>query len=343
MATTIDQAAALTASGNALNGTEKIPAAGPRTITPTQILAWIKSVASTWTGLQKFSTTGIEAYRSDDNGVVIGLSAGANDTTDSINIGAFAGQGGTDFGGTVRTPAGSQAVRVGRHAGWGSTCGNSVVIGHATAQYGWSAANGVYFGYEAARNPNLNVTFAVVGSVIMGHLAGRGSTAGASTLLSSAVLIGKSTLEYCNSGVGAVAIGHEAGMYQSSSTNTVAIGYQAGQGASGSLISCAGSVLIGKQAGKTLSRDNTLVIESNDTHAPGGVTALIYGEFDTRKLRFGADEVKFQGYAELPEISDPAAGAANTARMFCRDNGSGKSQLCVRFASGAVQVIATEP
>ena len=43
------------------------------------------------------------------------------------------------------------------------------------------------------------------------------------------------------------------------------------------------------------------------------------------------------------EISDPIAPDANQAKVYIRDNGSGKTQLCVRFATGAVQVIATEP
>ena len=46
---------------------------------------------------------------------------------------------------------------------------------------------------------------------------------------------------------------------------------------------------------------------------------------------------------ELSEISEPDAGAADTARLFLQDNGSGKTQLCVRFSSGATQVIATQP
>src|SRR5690606_8872304 len=49
-------------------------------------------------------------------------------------------------------------------------------------------------------------------------------------------------------------------------------------------------------------------------------------------------------YLALNEAtSDPAAPATNNAVVYLRDNGSGKSQLCVRFATGAVQVIATEP
>lgn len=46
---------------------------------------------------------------------------------------------------------------------------------------------------------------------------------------------------------------------------------------------------------------------------------------------------------ELPEISDPSAPTSNNGRLYVRDNGSGKTQLFVRFPTGAVQVIATEP
>jgi hypothetical protein len=49
------------------------------------------------------------------------------------------------------------------------------------------------------------------------------------------------------------------------------------------------------------------------------------------------------GGMELYERTDPSAGAANSARLYARDNGSGKTQLCVIFATGAVQVLATEP
>jgi hypothetical protein len=50
-----------------------------------------------------------------------------------------------------------------------------------------------------------------------------------------------------------------------------------------------------------------------------------------------------QSYIEISEITDPVNGPANTGRMFCRDNGAGKSQICVIFATGVVQVMATEP
>jgi hypothetical protein len=50
-----------------------------------------------------------------------------------------------------------------------------------------------------------------------------------------------------------------------------------------------------------------------------------------------------KGY-ELSEMTaDPAAPAANKVRIFSRDNGAGKTQICALFPTGAVQVLATEP
>jgi len=47
-------------------------------------------------------------------------------------------------------------------------------------------------------------------------------------------------------------------------------------------------------------------------------------------------------YIEIGEMTAPDAPSSNRARLFCRDNG-GKTELCARFATGAIQVIATEP
>lgn len=51
-----------------------------------------------------------------------------------------------------------------------------------------------------------------------------------------------------------------------------------------------------------------------------------------------------EGSVEFVELSaDPSAGAESTGRLYLRDNGAGKTQLCIRFNTGAVQVIATQP
>jgi hypothetical protein len=55
-----------------------------------------------------------------------------------------------------------------------------------------------------------------------------------------------------------------------------------------------------------------------------------------------ADE-KAPSYFDFNEVAAPDAPGANIGRLFVRDNGSGKTQLCVRFPTGAIQVVSTEP
>ena len=54
--------------------------------------------------------------------------------------------------------------------------------------------------------------------------------------------------------------------------------------------------------------------------------------------------VRVSDYIEGPELGTaPAAPISNKGRLYFRDNGSGKTQLVVQFATGVVQVVATEP
>jgi len=56
-----------------------------------------------------------------------------------------------------------------------------------------------------------------------------------------------------------------------------------------------------------------------------------------------AGKVYTTKWYELAEIAVPAAASSNKARIFLRDNGSGKTQLCVIFHTGAIQILATQP
>jgi hypothetical protein len=49
------------------------------------------------------------------------------------------------------------------------------------------------------------------------------------------------------------------------------------------------------------------------------------------------------GALQMREQSDPATPAGNNAHLYVRDNGSGKTQLCVRWDTGSITVLATEP
>lgn len=49
------------------------------------------------------------------------------------------------------------------------------------------------------------------------------------------------------------------------------------------------------------------------------------------------------GALQFIEMTAPAAPATNAVRIFAEDNGSGKTRLMARFATGAVQQLAIEP
>lgn len=58
---------------------------------------------------------------------------------------------------------------------------------------------------------------------------------------------------------------------------------------------------------------------------------------------FRFTQLFLSSYIEVAEISAPAAPAADKARIYAVDNGSGKTQLAVVFSSGSAQIIATQP
>lgn len=99
---------------------------------------------------------------------------------------------------------------------------------------------------------------------------------------------------------------------------------------SGILFGSAGDTNLYRSAADTLRTPDTFSINGNTQITPGGVVDLLRAD--------GGSYI--QG---LEQSADPAAPAANGWRLFGKDNGSGKTLLCVRFASGAVQTIATEP
>lgn len=51
----------------------------------------------------------------------------------------------------------------------------------------------------------------------------------------------------------------------------------------------------------------------------------------------------WNNYLYLNEITAPGNGAANTCRLYCDDNGSGKTRLMAVFSSGAAQQVAIQP
>lgn len=63
---------------------------------------------------------------------------------------------------------------------------------------------------------------------------------------------------------------------------------------------------------------------------------------DTLLYRSAAGVIGVANLFEFSEVAAPTAPAVNKARLFVQDNGAGKTQLAVRFNTGAVAILATQ-
>lgn len=213
-----------------------------------------------------------EFYQSNPDGVTIGHAAMSDPTSDGVTIGHQAG-------GALVGADGAFNVRVGRHAGYGTSgVYDSVFMGHAAGQYALDAANAVLIGHYAGRNINQDAGFHGNGATLVGpDVASYSVDVRGATILGQSAGLNAPTLK------GAVVIGDVAARDVTDATESVIIGHWAGLSAT----NCQRSVLIGSYAGQSLSRNNTLIIDSNSTYSTGA-TALIYGEFDNRVLKLNA-------------------------------------------------------
>jgi hypothetical protein len=86
--------------------------------------------------------------------------------------------------------------------------------------------------------------------------------------------------------------------------------------------------------------------------AQDSTSTAVWGQSPAGRAVRGSTTTGYAGYFEgkvystkwfeLKEISAPAAPTTNRARLFIRDNGSGKTQLCIKFANGPAKVLATQ-
>lgn len=105
------------------------------------------------------------------------------------------------------------------------------------------------------------------------------------------------------------------------------------------IVSSAGTAFLGfKRHGDSTDRLRFEALTAGGRIQFGSGAAL-----DAALARVAAAIIGVTSTFEFTEIADPAAGATNTARLYAKDNGAGKTQLVVRFPTGAVQVLATEP
>jgi hypothetical protein len=129
---------------------------------------------------------------------------------------------------------------------------------------------------------------------------------------------------------GTIALGNDAtttlnvGIFRTATGGGLGSGNYLGLGGFGGIRFTASNTQIGSQT-------EWMRIETSGLIGINGVTS------PSTELDIGAGAIEFD------EMTAPGAGAANTARLFVQDNGAGKTQLAVRFNTGAIQILATEP
>lgn len=98
----------------------------------------------------------------------------------------------------------------------------------------------------------------------------------------------------------------------------------------------------GKPNDLQLWANRNVVVQAGRTNnaTDNSAAVILQGSAGVLVQNFGNSAGTF---LQFRESAAPAAPAADHARLFTQDNSNGKTQLCVRFATGAVQVIATEP
>lgn len=249
--------------------------------------------------------------------------------------------GGTVTGGRKTLAVGAEAVATGGTAvGGGATTSSdlgvalgigaaSIVSGTAVGASSAAEATGVAVGYSAISKAGT----AMGASARVGRIDGVavGGSARAVTDANSALLHG-------------TAVG-----YQAKASNPAGYGTALGSQATAS---GAYSTALGAQADATMTRSTAVGQNAKASTAVNGTAlgadATCTHEDSVALGRGTATTATSQvaigtRYIEMAERADVAAPATDAARLYVRDNGSGKTQVCVRFASGVVQVIATEP
>lgn len=200
-------------------------------------------------------------------------------------------------------------------------------------------------GFQTFRNPNQdsqNFSFNLVGCRSEGNCTSTGSYevkidggCSGSTLTGMTVLATDPRGPHCI-GVGNDAVGPTHYIHRAMVNGGMFVGNGA---TSGQKILVTGSDSRGLMVFNPRAEFTTFAgspTQISDLVTDGGVQTTV---MDT--ANFGWSPSGYLSFRR--EIATPGVALADSARVYIKDNGSGKTQLAVRFQSGAEQIIATEP
>jgi hypothetical protein len=273
----------------------------------------------------------------------------------------------TPAGGMASPSAGQKSTAADLTA-FGAPALNSATTGTGLTAFGNFALSTIATGNDATAVGSGALAAATAGdNTAVGAYAGNAITSGTrnvvvgasaarlATTASDFTAVGSRALTALTIGVGLVAVGQRAGQAVTSGNYSVYIGdYAGGEPANGQSTTAQYQTFVGRSSGQATStqRDNVVALGAAALVDGAGATALGAGAQALHQLSVAlgrstvtdaTDQVMMGGrHIALSEVAAPGVAAANGARLFAVDNGSGKTQLAVRFQTGAAIVLATE-
>lgn len=262
------------------------------------------------------------------------------------------------------TNTGSDNTSVGWYSMLSNTTGSqNTAIGVFTLLNTLTAGRNTAVGHEALKATTGAANVAVGAGSAIANTSGTGNVAlgndalAASTTTSNNTAVGAGAMQSGVGGVNAVAVGALA-LRNGTGAGNVALGYsalyQAAGNAAFATTSGTRNVGVGQECGQASAtqRNDTVAIgyralvDANDTVALGsGAQALHATGVALGKgvVTTAAAQVAIGArHLEYVEVTAPGVATTNGARVYAKDNGSGKTQLCVIFQTGTEFVLATE-
>lgn len=257
------------------------------------------------------------------NNTGVGFDAGLSVTTGTSNtaVGSLA---------LISLTTGSSNTAIGYQAAKVTTGGSNTAVGMNALLANTTGASNVAVGDQAMATGAASTNSVALGSSALG--AGAGAT--------NNVAVGSLALR-TSTGAENVGVGFSAG-------------YQAGGNAANATTTGTRQVNIGSGSGQNSAtqRNDTValgyraLVDANDAVALGsGAQALHASSVALGKaaVTTAASQVQVgTRHLEYAEVTAPGVATTNGARVYAKDNGSGKTQLCVIFQTGTEFVLATE-
>jgi hypothetical protein len=222
---------------------------------------------------------------------------------------------------------GRQGVAVGQGAiaGTGVATISSIAIGYKVEATGNAAIAIGGVGTTANAAGAINIGGGAMATQSSSIKIGSGGTIGLSAI---AIGVGAGTSGFNHTNVGNGAAGQTC--VGAGATGATSVGLSA--------VSASGGVAVGASAVTAGNNATAVGSSSSAAHADSVAIGNASTTTATAQVKIGTRHIEFVELA-----SDPAAPAANAFRFYGKDNGSGKTQACIRFATGAVLVLGTEP